>query len=408
MTATIPADPFVVNVSDAEVDDLNLRLREVRWPNEPDGNELWDWGTNLTYMERLVQYWRDDFDWRAQEAKINRFPHFLAEVTGENGEDHHVHFIYEKGSGSNPQPIILTHGWPSTFFEFMDVIEPLAHPERFGGNAEEGLDVIVPSCLGFGFSSKPRQPIGAKAMAYVWDQLMRHVLGFDTYLAQGGDLGASITSQLGLHHAAGLKGIHLTTLALRFRLRDEGQAPITEEEIAYVGAQKKWWIGENAYQRIQGTKPMALAFSLMDSPVGLAAWLAEKYRYWVDIDRSHMYEGIEARVPFEQILTQISIFWFTGTINSANMVFKAGNTGRAGGLKPSQKVTVPTGFADYPYATDGTVPPVPRSWAERGHNIVHYAAPDRGGHFAAMTEPKIFAEDLQEFVRTLNDNTHEG
>jgi pimeloyl-ACP methyl ester carboxylesterase len=268
--------PFKVAVPQSDIDDLRARLARVRWPNEPKGNEAWEWGTNLSYMKRLVGYWRDEFDWRKAEAEINRFKHFTIDLK-ENGETHTVHFIHEAGSGKRPLPLILTHGWPSTFREFLDVIEPLAHPERFGGNAEDGFDVIVPSLVGYGFSSKPSVPIGPAVMAELWHRLMHDVLDYSWYVAQAGDWGSFVTSRLALQHPDNVAAMHLTMLPLRPHLKHPSQPPVSAEEAAWIAKMKAWWAREEGYRSIQSTKPMALAFGLMDSPVGLAGWLADKY-----------------------------------------------------------------------------------------------------------------------------------
>lgn len=335
------AEPFTIHIPDADLEELRTRLAGTRWPDEPAGNEHWEWGANLAYMRRLVEYWCEGYDWRAHEARINRFAHYRAAVAGEDGEEHRIHFIHERGSGSNPKPLIMTHGWPSTFVEFLDTIDRLAHPERFGGNAEDAFDVVVPSCPGFGFSSKPRTPIGAKATAHLWDKLMRDVLGYPRYIAQGGDFGAFVSAQLGLYYEASLYGIHLTMLPLVFRPTYEDQPPQTEEETAYLEARRRRSRGNAGYQAIQSTRPMALAYSVTDSPAGLAAWITDKYFSWSDFDRTDPSAGFETRVPLDQMLTMLSVYWLTGTIGTANYIYKAGELERSALLQPGQKVRVP-------------------------------------------------------------------
>lgn len=388
----VPADPFTIRVSDAEIEDLKRRLQRTRFPNEPQGNEHWDYGTSLPYMEQLVEKWRDDFDWRKAEKNLNRFPQYRATLTDADGEDHEIHFIYEKGSGSDAVPLILTHGWPSTFREFLDVVEPLAHPERFGRSGP-AFDVVVPSLIGYGFSSKPRIPIGPAAIADLWHRLMTEVLGYDTYAAQAGDWGSFVTSRLALQHAKSLRAIHLTMLPLRPYLKHESQAPVSEEEGAWIKQMNTWWKQEEGYRSIQSTKPMALAFALMDSPAGLAGWLADKYYRLGDTDKTTTMDGMIARFPFETILTQLSIYWFTGTINSANTLYKAGPAEGSALLKPGEKVTVPTAYSEYPM---DTLPLTPRSWAERSYNIKRWRVMEKGGHFAAMEEPELFADDVRD------------
>lgn len=401
MRATIPADPFEIHVSDGEIADLKRRLAATRFPNEPEGNETWAYGTNLSYMERLIEYWRDDFDWRRAEARLNRFPQYRATISGADlglpDEDHQIHFVYERGSGPNPRPLILTHGWPSTFNEFLDVVDPLAHPERFGGREEDAFDVIVPSLLGYGFSSKPRQPIGPAAIAELWHALMTKVLGYERYCAQAGDWGSFVTSRLALQHGDALEAIHLTMLPLRPSI-SAGDRPVTQEEAAWIAQMRAWWAQEGGYRAIQSTKPMALAFAVTDSPAGLAGWLADKYFRLGDTEKSHPFAGIEARFPMETILTQLSIYWFSGTINAANMLYRAGPAERSDKLGPGERVAVPTAYSEYPM---DVLPVTPRSWAERCYDIRRWRVMDRGGHFAAMEEPDLFAGDVRDAFREM-------
>lgn len=387
----IPADPFKIHIPEHEVFDLQRRLATARMPNEPEGNEFWEYGTNLSYMERLLAYWRDDFDWRAQENWLNSFPQFKVTLTDMDDQDHEIHFIHERGSGENPIPLILTHGWPSSFREFLDCVDQLAHPEKYG---KEGpaFDVIVPSLIGYGFSSLPRIPIGPAAMADLWHRLMTQVLGYDTYAAQAGDWGSFVTSRLALQYPDHVRAIHLTMLPLRPNLKHESQQPVSEEEAAWIKEMQAWWKQEEGYRTIQSTKPMALAFGLFDSPIGLAGWLADKYYRLGDTSKLHQWEGMEERFPMDTILTQFSIYWFTGTINSANTLYKAGPAEGSAQLKPGEKVTIPTAYSEYPM---DTLPITPRSWAERSYNLKRFKVMEKGGHFAAMEEPELFADDVR-------------
>lgn len=393
----IPADPFTIAVSDDEIDDLQRRLAATRLPNEPLGNEHWDYGTNLSYMEKLLSYWRNDFDWRAQEENLNRFPQYRATLKDEDGEEHTIHFIYERGSGDSPVPLIMTHGWPSTFREFLDVVGPLAHPEKYGREGP-AFDVIVPSLVGYGFSSIPRKPIGPARIADLWHRLMTEVLGYERYAAEAGDWGSFVTSRLALQHSDSVMGIHLTMLPLRPSLKHESQPPVSEKEAHWIATMQKWWRQEEGYRSIQSTKPMALAFGVMDSPAGLAGWLADRYYRLGDTDKTDTMEGMIARFPFDAILTQFSIYWFTGTINSANTLYKAGPAEGSALLKPGEKVTVPTAYSEYPI---DVLPETPRSWAERSYNIARWRMMDRGGHFAAMEEPELFADDVRDAFREM-------
>jgi pimeloyl-ACP methyl ester carboxylesterase len=388
--------PFRIEIAEADWRDLRHRLSHVRFPVENDGNETWEYGTTLAYMKRLVPYWRDKFDWRAAEAELNRFPQFLADIKGPDGTVHDIHFIYEKGSGDKARPLVLTHGWPSTFREFLDVVEPLAHPERFGGDSADAFDVIVPSLPGFGFSSRPMTPIGPAYMAELWHSLMSEVLGYKTYFAQAGDWGSFVTSRLALQHPEAVEAIHLTMLPLRPELKHPSQPPVTAEEGMWIKQMNAWWTVEQGYRAIQSTRPMALAFALADSPAGLAGWLADKYNRLGDTAKGHAFEGMEARFPHDLFCTQLSIYWFTNTINSANTLYKAGPAEGSARLKPGERVEVPTGYAEYPI---DTLPITPESWARRAYNIVDFQVMDRGGHFAAMEEPALFTSNVQGYFR---------
>jgi pimeloyl-ACP methyl ester carboxylesterase len=384
--------PFRVQVSDADLADLKARIARVRWPHEPQPNEDWAYGTPRAYLERLIPHWRDQFDWRAAEARINRFPQYTADFDLD-GETHRIHFIWKKGSTSAPRPLILTHGWPSSFVEFLDVIEPLAHPERFGGRAEDAFDVVVPSLIGFGFSSQPKRPIGPAKIATLWHRLMTETLGFTTYFAQACDWGSYVTSRLALQHPDDLRAIHLTMLPLRPFLKHPSQPPLTEPEKVWIGQMKDWWAREDGYRAIQSTRPMALAYGVTDSPVGLAGWLADKINRLADTKKGHPYAGIEARFPHEVMCTMLSVYWFSGSINSANTIYKAAPAEGSGLLKPGERVTVPTAYTDYPI---DSLPPTPESWGHRGYNIVRWRQMDRGGHFAAQEEPELFVKDVRE------------
>ena len=383
---------FRIDIPDADIADLKERLARVRWPHEPSRNEDWEYGTPRAYLERLIPFWRDQFDWRAAEARLNRFPQYTADLEMD-GETHRIHFIWKKGSGPRPRPLILTHGWPSSFVEFMDVVEPLAHPERFGGRAEDAFDVIVPSLIGFGFSSQPQHPLGPAKIADLWHRLMTEVLGFKRYFAQACDWGSYVTSRLALQYPDDLWGIHLTMLPLRPYLKHPSQPPLSEAEKIWIAKMKDWWAREDGYRAIQSTRPMALAYGVTDSPVGLAGWLADKINRLADTQKGHPYAGIEARFPHETMCTMLSVYWFSGSINSANTIYKAAPAEGSALLKPGERVEVPTSYTDYPI---DSLPPTPEEWGRRGYNIVRWRQMDRGGHFAAQEEPELFVRDVRE------------
>ena len=301
MHATIKADPFRIDIPDAVLVDLHERLARTRFPIEPK-NAGWRWGTNLHYMHNVVAHWRDRYDWRTWEARLNRWPHYQASVGGKR-----VHFMMERGSGTNPLPLLLTHGWPGSVVEFLDVIEPLAHPERFGGDVRDAFTVIVPSLPGYGFSEAPDLPMPHRQIAAIWHTLMTDVLGCEHYVAQGGDIGAMVTAWLAFDHPTGLDAIHLNLVSIQPDLKHPGAEPLDEEEQAWIKLNEARRVGETAYQQIQGTKFQTLAYGLADSPVGLAAWILEKFHGWT-------VPGSSEPPPFDldHLLTNVMLHWLGG------------------------------------------------------------------------------------------------
>ncbi|MEL0022304.1 MAG: epoxide hydrolase, partial [Rickettsiales bacterium] len=263
--------PFELHVPDETLKDIEARVRAFPWHEMPEDGG-WAYGANLDYMKELCAYWLDGFDWRTQEAAINRHAHFVAPVDGID-----IHFMHEKGSGPDPMPLILSHGWPGSVVEFLDFVEPLAHPERFGGKVEDAFDVVAPSLIGFGFSGKPPRPFGPRKMAGYFNKLMTEVLGYERYMAQGGDWGGALSSWLGFDHAPACRGIHVNILIMR--TADGPQGP---DEEAWAAAFEREQEMENGYRTQQATKPQTLSYAMMDSPVGIAAWLIEKFNSWSD------------------------------------------------------------------------------------------------------------------------------
>ena len=378
--------PFRIAIADAEIADLRRRLGRARFPGEAAGGG-WQLGTDLAYLQKLIGHWHESYDWRRHEARLNRLPHYKATIDGQE-----IHFIHQPGSGPAPRPLLLTHGWPSSFLEFIDVIEPLAHPERNGGAAGDAFDVVVASLPGFGFSAAPPKPIDPRRIAGLWHKLMTEVLGYRHYLAQAGDWGSLVTSWLGLDYPGDLIGMHLTMLPLK-PWRGKGAPPLSAEETAFVDGMRQWWVEQIGYQSIQSTKPQTLAFGLSDSPVGLAGWLVEKFRTLADTQGS-----LERRFSKDQLCTMLSLYWFTNCINSANWMYWAGREAKSANLGPGQRVRVPTAYADY--RVDQT-PRTPRAWGERMYDIVRWQVMAQGGHFAAQEEPEAFVADLRAFSRQL-------
>ena len=385
------AVPFTIQIADEVLNDLHERLQRMRWPDEIDGAG-WDYGTNLDYLRQLVAYWRDVYDWRAQERLLNRFPQFQATVDG-----FRLHFLHLKGQGPRPLPLVLSHGWPGSFFEMYKVAEPLADPARNGGAAEDAFDVVVPSLPGYGFSERPHERgMDFARIADLFLRLMRDELGYRRFGAQGGDWGSAITTWLGAAYPAHLVGIHLNmdpTGLLRQdleRLGSLGDSPAIQRWRAQMQHYEQ---DEGAYSRLQGTRPQTLAYGLADSPVGLAGWIVEKFRAWSDCQGD-----VERAFTKDELLTNIMIYWVTNTINSSTrLYYETAHTP----TEPPARVEVPTGVAAFPY---DIVPPV-RSIAERTFNIQHWSDMPAGGHFAALEQPEAMVEDIRAFFRPLRQTS---
>ncbi|GHO79006.1 multidrug MFS transporter [Ktedonobacter sp. SOSP1-85] len=377
---------FKIAIPQAVLDDLQERLARTRWPDEVEGAG-WDYGTNLAYLKELVDYWRNEYDWRAHEAKLNSFAQFRTEIDGLG-----IHFIHERGKGPNPIPLLLTHGWPDSFYRFHKIIPLLTDPASHGGDPADAFDVIVPSLPGFGFSDRPRKSGMTKAQtAELWASLMKSVLGYNQYMAAGGDFGSGITQTLALAHPEAVAGIHVTDLGF-YNLHTD-QQELTPAEKQYLGAQQGWFFREGAYGMIQGTKPQTLAYGLNDSPVGLAGWIVEKFRAWSDCDGN-----VEHSFSKDELLTNIMIYWVTQTINSSFAYYRDMNTPA---LQPGQHIEVPAAFARFPRDIPGVNPP--RELAERHLRIQHWTQMPRGGHFAALEEPELLAEDLRASFRPFRE-----
>ncbi|MQG42250.1 MAG: epoxide hydrolase [SAR202 cluster bacterium] len=376
--------PFTIAVENSVLDDLRQRLADTRWPDEIP-NTGWDYGSNLTYIKELVDYWRTDFDWRAQEAKLNAFNHFKSEVDGLD-----IHFIHEKGKGPNPIPLIITHGWPSCFFEMTKIIPLLADPASHGGDAADSFDVVAPSLPGFGFSDHAQdRGMEIQRVAGMWNKLMSQNLGYPKFGAQGGDIGSGVTARLGFAHSDTLYGIHLTSITRPTPYLGPGSKPITDAEQALITQRDKWFQDEGGYNHIQGTKPQTLAYGLNDSPVGLAAWIVEKYRTWSDCGGD-----VEKSYTKDELLTIVTIYWVTQTISSSTRMYFE-NQKHLWTMEKDQKVPAPAGMAMFPQE----ISKPPREWGERSYHVRRWTEMASGGHFAALEEPQLLAEEVRAFFR---------
>lgn len=384
MAEPVPA-AFTLRVPEETLADLRARLERVRWPDEPP-LAPWATGTSVAYMRDLVAYWRERFDWRQQEARLNAFRQFRVPLAGID-----VHFIHEPGRGPRPLPLLLLHGWPGSVVEFLDLIPMLTDPARFGGDPADAFTVIAPSLPGYTLSFRPGQArFGVERIADVLADLMTGVLGYRRFGAQGGDWGAFVASRLGYRFADRLIGIHLTLLAVR---RDR-QAPASpgEDERRFLRELDHWLKEETGYQWIQGTRPTTLAFGLTDSPAGLAAWIVEKFRAWTDCD------GVpENAIGRDAMLANITLYWATGAIGSSFWPYYARMHG-PWPIPEGATVGVPTGYAEFPRE----ILRPPRSLAARVYtDIRRWSVMPRGGHFAALERPQALATEIREFFRPL-------
>ncbi len=378
-------EPFKIQVSQEILDDLNRRLETTIWTDEVE-DAGWDYGSNLGYMKELTDYWQHNYDWRKHETELNKFNHYKAEINGLN-----IHFIHEKGKGPNPKPIILTHGWPDSFYRYHKIIPILTNPMKYGGKPEDSFDVIVPSLPGYGFSSHPsKRGMTSVQIAKLWGILMRDVLGYSNFIAAGGDIGSEVTQNLALFNPDAVKGIHLTDTG--FYLLNAWQPDLTENEKKYVESAQQWFMQEGAYAMIQSTKPQTLSYGLNDSPVGLAAWIIEKFRTWSDCSGN-----IENRFTKDELLTNIMIYWVTKTIGSSVRIYYE-NSNSKPPIKPGQHIETPAGLALF----KDLVEPVPREYGERHLRIKHWTKMPKGGHFTAWEEPELLANDIREFIKILD------
>ena len=376
--------PFRIEIPAETLERIRSQVADYPWHEMPDDGG-WVYGTNLDYMKELCAYWVEDFNWQRQERAINHFSHFIAPV---NGID--LHFIHEKGSGPKPLPLLISHGWPGSIVEFLDIIEPLAHPERFGDSENDAFDVIIPSLPGFGFSSRPTRPIGPRKIADLFSTLMTEILGYNDYLAQGGDWGGAISSWLGFEHAPACRAIHINILTMR-----HPDGPVGPEEENWAVEFDREQLMEDGYRTQQATKPQTLSYAMMDSPVGVAAWIIEKFHSWSDTDG----DNIESIYTKDSLLTNIMIYLVTRTFNTASWIYFGRREEGGRVLSPDGlRVEVPTAAALFP-AELLSWPP--RSYVERIYNIARWTEMPRGGHFAALEQPTLLIEDIRAFARTL-------
>ncbi len=376
--------PYTIYIADDTLDDLKERLARTRWPDEIEDAD-WDYGSNLAYIRELCDYWLNDFDWREQERRINEFDHYRADIDGLG-----IHFVHARGVGPNPIPLVITHGWPSTFVEMLKIIPLLCDPASHGADASDSFDVIAPSMPGYGFSDRSsRRGMSPGRISELWRVLMTEGLGYDSFVAQGGDWGAQVTTTLGLEYPGTVRGIHLTMASGGSPIPPDDELSDAEKEFL---AHRDWWRqAEGAYGHQHSTKPQTLSYGLNDSPAGVAAWIVEKWRAWSDCGGD-----VESRFSKDELLTHLTIYWATETISSSVRLYY--ESGKApSGLTLDNRVTVPTNFAKFP--VEISYPP--EEWVRRFYNLARYTEMPRGGHFAAAEEPELLARDIRESFRSL-------
>ena len=383
--------PFVVDIPAATLEDLQQRLATTRLPPGEDAAD-WEAGTSPAFLRELLAHWRSGYSWAAQQARINALPQFKAEVDGRA-----VHFVHQRGKGTAPLPIVLAHGWPDSFLRFEKLVPLLADPQAHGASADDAFDVVVPSLPGFGFSDPPKHAGDTFRIGSLWYALMTRHLGYARYGAHGGDWGSTVCEQLARDHGAALAGIHLTDVPFWHAFRPPKDLSLDEQ--SFLKANQDFQMREGAYAMIQGTRPQTLADALNDSPIGLAAWLIEKFQRWSDCDGD-----VERRFSKDELLTHVTLYWATGTIGTSFLPYRD-FTG-AGALRwigeklkdmAGRSHKVPAGFALSPKDLAGP----PREWAERFYNVQHWTTMPRGGHFAAWEEPQLLAENIRAFFRPL-------
>jgi len=381
---TISSEPFVIAVPDLVLNDLQQRLALTRWPDEVPGSG-WQYGSNLSYLKELVHYWQHQYDWRAQERLLNRFSQYRVQL-----DDITLHYIHQPGVGPAPMPLLLSHGWPGSIYEFVHVIGPLTNPARYGGDPRDAFTVVAPSLPGYGFSHVSNQRrLNIEEIAGLFQRLMTDVLGFARFGAQGGDWGAFITGRLGYAYAQHLIGIHINMVPVAPHPSERTNLSAAEE--GFMQESDAWRTEETGYQWIQGTRPQTLPYALHDSPAGLAGWITEKFYAWTDC-----HGDLESRVSKDALLTNIMLYWVTQTINSSFWLYYQMRH-HPWRLGRGERITVPTAVAAFPREI---IRP-PREWAARVCNLQRWTPMAAGGHFAALEEPRALVEDIRAFYRAL-------
>jgi pimeloyl-ACP methyl ester carboxylesterase len=385
-TPALDVDPFSIRIGEDVLSDLRTRIRGTRWPDEAPGDP-WTQGTDLDYLRKLLAYWADDFDWRAQERQLNVFDHFHAELDGVR-----VHFVHVRARRGEGIPLILTHGWPSTFVEMLPLVPYLTDPHAHDIDGP-AFDVVIPSLPGYAFSERPpRTGVTNRYTAGLWHRLM-HGLGYQSYGAHGTDFGSAVATFMALRNPGPMRGLHLSNLDLR-PYTGPGSRPLSKAERLYVEQTRRWDSVERGYSAVQSTRPQTLGYALNDSPAGLAAWILEKWRSWSDSRGD-----LATRFSSDFLLTTVTLYWVTQTINSSIRDYYD-NRWSGTDIGPDDFVDVPTAIAVFAgnFVSEGVLP---REWAERLYSVRRWTPMPSGGHFAAAEEPELLARDIGSFFAEL-------
>jgi len=371
---------FRVHIDSTAINDLKARISNARWPDEIQ-NSGWQYGTSLSYLKDLANYWQHSFDWKNVESEINSYPNFIADIDGFK-----IHFLHIKGKSKRSIPLIITHGWPGSFLEMLKVISLLTEDPGIS------FDVVIPSIPGFGFSDKANKPgCNLWLVGELWYRLMTE-LGYKKFIAQGGDFGAGVSTALALKHPEAMVGLHLNYIPGSYLPYQSSTDPFTKEEISFQKSADEWYQNHGAYAHQHRTKPLTLSYALNDSPVGLCAWIVEKFHGWSDCDGD-----VESVFTKDELLANVSLYWFTETIHSSMRLYNE-NSKVPLHLTKNDFINIPVGIARF----HKEEPFPPRKFIERGYNVQHWTNFSKGGHFAAMEQPDLFANDIIEFAKKVS------
>ncbi len=374
--------PFSIPFSQPDFDDLRNRLERSRWP-DPSPGLAWEYGVDLRFLQQICRYWKDEFDWKLQVGRLSTFHHYRYE------SDDGIHFLHERGKGPFPIPLILTHGWPGSFIEMLRIIPLLTDPAANGGDATDAFDVVIPSLPGFGFSNRPvNRGMNVFRVAELWVELMSE-LGYDRFAAQGGDIGAGVSTALGLRHSHRILGLHLNYIPGSYRPCLAQRPELSGDEQKFLAMAASWSEESGAYAHMQRTRPHTAAYGLNDSPAGLAAWILEKFQEWSDCDGD-----LYRRFSRDEVLTNVTLYWMTQTIASSFRMYYE-NKKAPLQFGDGDFVSPPCAIARFPKE----LPMPPREWIERGYNVQSWTEMPSGGHFAAMEEPELLVQDIRAFFR---------